>query len=73
MIALPLFDPAHYEIGKQNGRNADLKVVNYMGFFIEEMQGNNVLGRITPIAGILSASEGPAPVGAFPVAITLVQ
>ena len=73
VIALPLFDPQHYETGKQNGRNADLKVVNYMGFFIEEMQGNNVLGRVTSIAGILSESEGPAPVGAFPVAITLVE
>ena len=73
VIALPLFDPIYWDTGKQNGRNADLKVVNYMGFFVEEMQGNNVLGRITPIAGVLSASEGPAPAGAFPVAITLVQ
>jgi Flp pilus assembly protein TadG len=73
IVAIPLFDPVYYDTGKRNGRNADLKVVNYMGFFIEEMQGNNVLGRITPVGGILSASEGPAPEGAFPIAIVLVK
>lgn len=73
VVALPLFDPIYYETGKANGRNADFKVVNYMGFFIEEMQGGNVKGRITPIGGILSGSEGPAPTGAFPVAIVLVE
>ena len=53
VVAIPLFDPVYYDTGKQNGRNADFKVVNYMGFFIEEMQGNDVKGRITPIGGIL--------------------
>ena len=56
-----------------NGRNADLKAVNYMGFFVEEMQGNNVVGRITPVGGILTGNGGPAPVGAFPIAIVLVK
>jgi hypothetical protein len=73
VVAIPLFDPMFFETGKQNGRNADFKVVNYMGFFIEEMQGNEVKGRITPIGGLLSGSAGPAPTGAFPVAIVLVQ
>jgi Flp pilus assembly protein TadG len=73
VVALPLFDPVYWETGKQNGRYTDFKVVNYMGFFIEEMQGNNVRGRITPIGGLLSGSAGPAPTGAFPVAIILVQ
>ncbi len=57
VVAIPLFDPVYYDSGKQNGRNADLKVVNYMGFFIEEMQGNNVIGRITPIGGILTGQR----------------
>jgi hypothetical protein len=73
VVAIPLFDPVYYETGKQNGRYADLKVVNYMGFFIEEMQGNDVTGRITPIAGILQGNGGPAPTGAFPIAIVLVH
>jgi Flp pilus assembly protein TadG len=73
VVAIPLFDPVFYDIGKQNGRNADFKVVNYMGFFIEEMQGNDVKGRITPIGGIYSGNGGPAPVGTFPIAIVLVK
>ena len=73
VVALPLFDPVYWDIGKQNGRYADFKVVNYMGFFIEEMQGQNVRGRITPIGGMISGSAGPAPTGAFPIAIILVQ
>ena len=72
-IAIPLFDPVYYDEGKRNGRNADLKAVNYMGFFLEEMQGGNVVGRITPIGGIFSGSAGPAPTGAFPMAIVLVE
>jgi hypothetical protein len=73
VVAIPLFDPIHYDSGKRNGRNADLKVVNYMGFFIEEMRGNDVVGRITPIGGIYSGNGGPAPVGTFPIAIVLVK
>ena len=73
VVALPLFDPVFYDTGKRNGRNSDFRVVNYMGFFIEEMQGGNVVGRITPIGGLLTGNGGPAPTGAFPVAIVLVQ
>jgi Flp pilus assembly protein TadG len=73
VVAIPLFDPVYYETGKQNGRNADLKAVNYMGFFVEEMQGNSVVGRITPIGGMLKGNGGPAPAGAFPIAIVLVK
>jgi hypothetical protein len=72
VIAIPLFDPVYYETGKQNGRYADLKVVNYLGFFIEEMTGNDVKGYVTPVGGIMSGS-GPAPAGAFPIAIVLVK
>ena len=73
VIAIPLFDPVYYDEGKRNGRNADLKVVNYMGFFLEEMRGNDVVGRVTPIGGIYSGSGGPAPTGTFPIAILLVK
>ena len=68
-----MFDPVYYETGKQNSRNADLKAVNYLGFFIEGMNGNEVIGRVTPIAGTFNGGLGPAPVGAFPMAIRLVK
>jgi Flp pilus assembly protein TadG len=71
--AIPLFDPAYYQDGKLNGRNASLKFVNYLGFFIEEMDGNEVVGRITPIGGFNDGSGSPAPAGAFPMYIRLVK
>ena len=49
--------PVYYESGKHNGRNASFKFVNYLGFFIEKMQGNEVIGRITPIGGLRKGSR----------------
>jgi Flp pilus assembly protein TadG len=74
VVAIPLFDPVFYDTGKRNGSNASLKFVNYLGFFVERMQGNEVVGRITPIGGLRKgAGFGPAPVTAFPKSIRLVQ
>jgi Flp pilus assembly protein TadG len=74
VVAIPLFDPMHYWTGKQNSKNASLRAVNYLGFFVEEMQGNTVIGRITPIGGLFKGSGfGPAPDGAFPKVIRLVK
>jgi len=70
---LPLYDPVYYADGKANGRNADFKLANIMGFFIDRREGNQVYGRITPISGIINPNAGPAPTGAFPVAIRLVE
>src|SRR4051812_6277127 len=64
VVAIPLFDPVYYFNGKQNSRNASLKFVNYMGFFIEEMRGGEVLGRITPIGGLRKGGANGAPPGA---------
>jgi hypothetical protein len=74
VIAIPVYDPVYYSEGKLNGRTADLKVANYLGFFVDRVQGNNIYGRITPISGIKKGSgAGAAPPGAFPKAITLVE
>jgi hypothetical protein len=70
---IPVYDPVYYDTGKQNGRNADLKVANYIGFFIESLSGNNVYGRITPVAGLMKGSNGAAPINAFPKSIRLVE
>jgi hypothetical protein len=74
VVAIPLYDPQYYDTGKLGGRTADLKVANYIGFFIERRQGNNVYGRITPIGGLMKGSGyGSAPQGAFPMVIRLVE
>ena len=73
VFPIPLYDPVFYDSGKRNGRTADLKVANWIGFFLEDVQGNNIIGRITPISGLIDKNAGPAPVGAFPIAIRLVK
>ena len=73
VFPIPLYDPVFYDSGKRNGRTADLKVANWIGFFLEDIQGNNIYGRITPIKGMFDAGAGPAPEGAFPLAIRLVK
>lgn len=70
---IPVYDPVAYELGKHNSTNASLKIANYIGIFVEGMQGNEVIGRITPINGLLAGEYGPAPEGAFPMVIRLVQ
>ncbi len=46
--------------------------MNYIGFFIEPMRGNEVWGRITYIGGLHKGGL-PSPAGANPKAIRLVQ
>jgi len=69
---VPVFDPYYWAVGKQNGRTADLKASNFIGFFIESRSGNNVIGRITPVIGIIDGS-GAAPSGSFAKVIRLVE
>ena len=70
---IPLYDPVFYDSGKRNGRTADLKTANWIGFFLEEIQGNGLWGRIIPITGIRDRNAGPAPQGLNPLAIRLIQ
>jgi Flp pilus assembly protein TadG len=73
VFPIPLYDPDFYQNGKVNGRNATLKVANWIGFFVVTRNGNQITGRITPILGIIDNNAGPAPTGTFPVAIRLVK
>lgn len=69
---VPLFDPMYWNEGKMNGRTADLKAANFLGFFVESMQGNDVKGRIVPASALLESS-GPVPVNSFARTIRLVE
>jgi Flp pilus assembly protein TadG len=73
VFPIPLYDPAYYAAGKANGRVADFKIANFLGFFAEPPQGNSIPGRITQIVGVVDKDAGPAPAGSFPMAIRLVQ
>ena len=73
MFPIPLYDPPWYDRGKREGRTADLITANWIGFFLEEIQGSSLWGRIIPITGIRDRNGPPAPEGLNPKAIRLVQ
>ena len=73
VFPVPLYDPDVYQDGKTNGRGADLVSRNWIGFFVETLNGNQVTGRLVPITGIIDGNAGPAPEGVFPRAIRLVK
>ena len=50
--------------------------MKYLGFFVERMQGNEVVGRITPVRGLRKGNGtgyDPAPAASFPKSIRLVE
>ena len=71
---VPLYNPTKYTEGQHTGKSQpDLEVVNYLGFFIEEVNGGGeVIGRIAPISGRVTGTGGPS-IGAFAQAIMLVK
>jgi Flp pilus assembly protein TadG len=72
VFPIPLYDPAYYAQGKANGRNASLRTANWIGFFVDNVVGNNIYGRITTITGVYKKG-GPAPNAALPKTIRLVE
>ena len=73
VFPIPLYDPVVYDSGKRNGRTADLVTANWIGFFLDHIEGNGLVGRIIPIAGIRDATAGPAPPNLTPKTLRLVQ
>ena len=71
-VVIPVFDPWVYEDGRQHGR-LDFKIANFVGFFIEDMIGNDVLGRVVPATGLRRAGGGGIPEGSFLKEIRLVE
>jgi Putative Flp pilus-assembly TadE/G-like len=71
---VPLYHPVLYTTGQHSGKSQpQLQVVNYLGFFVEDVTGGGeVRGRITPITGLVVAG-GPPAIGAFAQAIMLVR
>jgi hypothetical protein len=71
--AIPLYDPAVYAQDQHSGKSQPtLKIVNYLGFFIDSTSGGAVTGYITPIMGSFKKG-GPIPIGGFARVIMLVQ
>jgi Flp pilus assembly protein TadG len=72
VFPIPLYNPDLFQLGKMTGRNATLQVAGWIGFFVENRTGNEVYGRIVPMLGTIDPN-GPAPEGAFPRAVQLVE
>jgi hypothetical protein len=72
VFPIPLYDPIYYDSGQRNGRFADLKVANWIGFFAESVTGYSIYGRIIPIGGIRDITH-PFPEGLNPKNLRLVQ
>ena len=60
-IAPALLDAESLVSRKRNSRNASLKFATNLGSFVEGMQGNEVLGWITPIGGLHKDRAGFGP------------
>src|SRR4029079_3088811 len=42
VFPIPLYDPAYYAQGVQNGRTADFRVANFLGFYADYVSGNQI-------------------------------
>ncbi len=73
VFPIPLYDPAFYAAGKATGRTATFKVANFLGFFVDHTNGNEIYGYITAIVSTVSNVNQNAPQFAFPFTIRLVQ
>jgi Flp pilus assembly protein TadG len=74
VFPIPLYNPQYYAEGKANGRNADFKLANFLGFFADYVEGNGrIHGIITRIVGMVDPNGGPVTTDNFGVAIRLVQ
>ena len=73
VFPIPMYDPDKYQFNQTHGRTATFVMVNWVGFFVEEQTGNDIIGRIVPLVGVIDKNAGPAPEGVFPKAIRLVQ
>jgi hypothetical protein len=73
IVVVPVFDTGAYEDGRQTGRLV-VRVVNILGFFIDRVQGNDILGYLVTASGLVGGGNGNLnDDSAFTKAIVLVR
>jgi hypothetical protein len=73
IVAVPIYDTEYFFQGQQNGRT-QLRIVNILGFFLDQMQGNNVSGYFTTVPGLKTGAGGNIdPNAAFMKVVLLVR
>ena len=72
IVAIPVFNTAVYYAGKLTGQT-NFTVVNILGFFIDRMQGNDVIGYLTEAPGLSIGNATISPQSSFLAQIQLVR
>jgi putative Flp pilus-assembly TadE/G-like protein len=72
LVAIPVFDPDAYDAGRASGR-ITINVVKVLGFFIDQIQGNDVYGYITTYPSRPNQGMGGVPGNNFVVSVALVR
>jgi hypothetical protein len=73
IVVVPLYDPLYFDQGKKVGNFTQLRITNFIGFFVDHLEGNLVVGRVMPVLGQMASNGTAAPVGAYARAIRLVE
>lgn len=72
VVAIPVFNPDTWDLGPSNGRSS-VTVTQVVGMFVEQMVGNDVVGRLMPFPNEPRSGTGGVPGAGFVVSVTLVR
>jgi len=72
LVAIPVFDPDAYDAGRASGRIV-FNITKVLGFFVDQMNGNEVRGYIMTYPSEAHAGMGGVPGSGFVVSVALVR
>jgi hypothetical protein len=73
VLVLPLYEPLFFQQGVRTGNFTQVRISNFIGFFVDHVEASKVVGYVMPTLGTAPTNGTAAPVGAFARAIRLVQ
>ena len=72
LVAIPVYNPDVYNAGTPTGRS-DITVIKVLGFFLDEMDGNDVIGYLMAYPSLAHSSTSASPGASFVVSFALVR
>lgn len=72
LVAIPVYNPDVYNAGTPTGRS-DITVIKVLGFFLDEMQGNDVIGYLMAYPSLPHSGTSATPGASFVVSFALVR
>ncbi len=74
LVAIPVFDVDAYSLQDKTSGKFQIRITNILGFFLEGMQGNDVMGRLASYPGMLRPGTGQLnPNSAFLRSVILIR